>query len=71
MPMAVTCRERSRSSTNHVVSVQAGVSSVSLASALALQELASQPWAYFTADGNYPPTRAKPEVWSQAGEFKR
>ena len=42
-----------------------------LASALALQELASQPWAYFTADGNYPPTRAKPEVWSQAGEFKQ
>jgi len=42
-----------------------------LASALALQELSSQPWAYFTADGNYPPTRAKPEVWSQAGEFKQ
>jgi cytochrome c556 len=41
-----------------------------MASALALQELSSQPWAYFTADGNYPPTRAKPEVWSQAGEFK-
>ena len=42
-----------------------------LASALALQELSSQPWAYFTADGNYPPTRAKPDVWSQAGEFKQ
>ena len=42
-----------------------------MASAQALQELASQPWAYFTADGNYPPTRAKPEVWSQAGEFKQ
>jgi cytochrome c556 len=42
-----------------------------VASALALQELATQPWAYFTADGNYPPTRAKPEVWSQAGEFKK
>ena len=42
-----------------------------VASAEALQELASQPWAYFTADGNYPPTRAKPEVWSQAGEFKQ
>lgn len=41
-----------------------------VASAQALQELASQPWPYFTADGNYPPTRAKPEVWSQAGEFK-
>ena len=42
-----------------------------MASALALQELSSQPWAYFTADGNYPPTRAKPEVWSQPGEFKK
>jgi cytochrome c556 len=42
-----------------------------MASALALKELSSQPWAYFTADGNYPPTRAKPEVWSQAGEFKQ
>lgn len=42
-----------------------------VASAEALQELASQPWPYFTADGNYPPTRAKPEVWSQAGEFKQ
>lgn len=42
-----------------------------MANALALQELATQPWAYFTADGNYPPTRAKPEVWSQAGEFKQ
>lgn len=42
-----------------------------VANALALQELASQPWAYFTADSNYPPTRAKPDVWSQAGEFKQ
>ena len=42
-----------------------------MASALALQELASQPWTYFTADGNYPPTRARPEVWSQPGEFKQ
>jgi cytochrome c556 len=42
-----------------------------MASAQALQELATQPWAYFTADGNYPPTRAKPEVWSQAAEFKQ
>lgn len=41
-----------------------------VANAEALQELAGQPWPYFTADGNYPPTRAKPEVWSQAGEFK-
>lgn len=42
-----------------------------MASALALQALATQPWAYFTADGNYPPTRAKPQVWSQGGEFKQ
>jgi cytochrome c556 len=42
-----------------------------VANAEALQELASQPWPYFTADGNYPPTRAKPEVWSQAGEFRQ
>jgi cytochrome c556 len=38
--------------------------------ALALQELASQPWALFTTDGNYPPTRAKPEVWQKAADFK-
>lgn len=42
-----------------------------MANAQALQEVSSQPWAFFTADGNYPPTRAKPEVWSQAVEFKR
>ena len=42
-----------------------------MASAQALQTLASEPWAYFTADGNYPPTRAKPEVWSQGGEFRQ
>lgn len=42
-----------------------------MAQALALQELASQPWAFFSADGNYPPTRAKPAVWSQAAEFKQ
>ncbi len=41
------------------------------AEALALQELSSQPWVFFSADGNYPPTRAKPEVWQQAAEFKQ
>jgi len=35
-----------------------------------LQQLSGQPWAFFTADGNYPPTRAKPEVWQKAAEFK-
>ncbi len=42
-----------------------------MANAAALQDLSTQPWAYFTADGNYPPTRAKPEVWSNAAEFKQ
>jgi len=59
-PMGLVARER-----------QDYVKSDFMASALALQELSKQPWAYFTADGNYPPTRAKPEVWSQAGEFKQ
>ena len=39
--------------------------------AQALKELSTQPWAYFTADGNYPPTRAKPEVWNKPAEFKQ
>lgn len=59
-PMGLVARER-----------QNYVKADFLASAVALQELSSQPWAYFTADGNYPPTRAKPEVWSQAAEFKK
>lgn len=41
------------------------------ASALALQELASQPWPLFSADSNYAPTRAKPSVWLQPAEFKQ
>jgi len=59
-PMGLVARDR-----------QDYVKSEFVASALALQELSSQPWPYFTADGNYPPTRAKPEVWSQAAEFKQ
>ncbi len=39
--------------------------------AQALKDLSTQPWAFFTADGNYPPTRAKPEVWSKPAEFKQ
>ena len=39
--------------------------------AQALKDLSTQPWVYFTADGNYPPTRAKPEVWSKPDEFKQ
>lgn len=38
--------------------------------AQALKDLSSQPWIFFSADGNYPPTKAKPAVWSQAAEFK-
>ncbi len=40
-------------------------------SALALEQLATQPWGYFTPDSNYPPTHAKPAVWLQAPEFKQ
>ena len=41
-----------------------------LASALELEKLSTQPWVYFTADSNYPPTHAKPEVWQKSAEFK-
>lgn len=41
------------------------------AGALELQRLSTLPWAYFTADGNYPPTRAKPAVWDLPAEFKQ
>lgn len=39
--------------------------------ALALQRLSSEPWPFFTADGNYPPTRAKPAVWDQPADFEQ
>lgn len=39
--------------------------------AKALQALSTQPWVYFSAEGNYRPTRAKPEVWSQPADFKK
>lgn len=35
-----------------------------------LEKLSSKPWAYFPADGNYPPTHARPAVWSRPAEFK-
>ena len=41
-----------------------------LLSAQALEKISTQPWAYFTPDGNYPPTHAKAEVWQKAAEFK-
>ncbi|MBZ0093089.1 MAG: c-type cytochrome [Burkholderiales bacterium] len=42
-----------------------------LKSALALQVLAKKPWPYFTPDSNYPPTRARPEVWQKMDKFKQ
>jgi len=39
-------------------------------SALELEKLSKQPWAYFTPDSNYPPTHAKTEVWQKPAEFK-
>lgn len=36
-----------------------------------LQSLSTQPWQYFTPDSNYPPTRAKPDVWNKPAEFKQ
>jgi cytochrome c556 len=35
-----------------------------------LGTLSAKPWVFFPADGNYPPTHAKPEVWSKPQEFK-
>lgn len=59
-PMGLVARER-----------QDYVQADFVAQAQALQELATQPWVYFSADGNYPPSRAKPEVWSQASAFQQ
>lgn len=41
------------------------------AGAAELQRLSTLPWAFFTPDGNYPPTRAKPAVWSDAAGFEQ
>lgn len=41
------------------------------AGALELQRLSTLPWPYFTADGNYPPTRARPAVWAEPAAFKQ
>jgi len=42
-----------------------------VAQAQALKALSTQPWVYFSADGNYPPTRARPEIWRQPEVFKQ
>lgn len=36
-----------------------------------LSELSNGPWPYFAADTNYPPTRAKAAVWSEAERFDK
>jgi cytochrome c556 len=36
-----------------------------------LEKLSTKPWAYFPADGNYPPTHARPAVWSHPDAFKQ
>ena len=58
-PMGLVARER-----------QAYNAREFLASALELEKISSQPWVYFTADSNYPPTHAKAQVWSKSAEFK-
>lgn len=40
-----------------------------LVSAQKLKQLATEPWVYFTPDSNYPPTRAKAEVWQKPAVF--
>ena len=41
-----------------------------LARAQELAGLKDKPWAYFGADTNYPPTHAKPELWSEPAHFE-
>lgn len=36
-----------------------------------LEQLSTKPWVYFSADGNYPPSRATVAVWSDAPAFKQ
>lgn len=40
-----------------------------LSGAKELKQLATEPWVHFTPDSNYPPTRAKPEIWQNQAEF--
>jgi cytochrome c556 len=42
-----------------------------LEQAQALKKLSVQPWPLFTADSNYPPTKAHPKVWQEADAFKQ
>jgi cytochrome c556 len=59
-PMGLVARER-----NEYVKAEF------MANAQALQDLSKQPWVYFSAEGNYQPSRAKPEVWTQPADFKK
>jgi cytochrome c556 len=59
-PMGLVARER-----NEYVKAEF------VANAQALQELSKQPWVYFSAEGNYQPSRAKSEVWTQPADFKK
>jgi cytochrome c556 len=59
-PMGLVARDRSDY-----------VKSEFMANAQALQELSKQPWVYFSAEGNYQPSRAKPEIWTQPEAFKK
>lgn len=40
-----------------------------LAHARELKKLAQEPWQYFTPDSNYPPTRAKQDLWEHPANF--
>jgi cytochrome c556 len=59
-PMGLMARER-----------QAFDADAFKASALRLQELSTKPWPLFTADSNYAPTLARPQVWEQPDDFRR
>lgn len=59
-PMGLVARDR-----------QSYIKADFMAQAQALQTLSTQPWAYFTADGNYPPTRTKPVAWVDGSGFKQ
>ena len=36
-----------------------------------LDGLSDQPWRYFPLDGNYPPTRALPAIWTVPEDFQK
>lgn len=59
-PMGLAARERRPYNPSEFV-----------ASALALQALSSKPWPLFPADSQYPPTRARPEVWTEPAAFQQ